>query len=89
MTIRGVAHVRQTLVEKVLHVLVVQPIVNVAAIATGTQQTLPSHIAQLMRYGGLAQPQRFGEMIDAQLTVRQGGNDAQTGRVAERLEDAR
>src|SRR5262245_10603528 len=80
------ADVPQALLEQIEHVLVVERVVDAAAFAAPLDDAHRAHQAQLMRDGGFAEPDVFGDFVDAELPARQGVDDADAGGIAEDTE---
>ena len=76
----------QTTVENVLDVLVVQVIINMAAVFAGAHQSHLSQMAQVVGDGRLAKPYVLGQLANVHFGGREQGDDPDPARVAQGAE---
>ncbi len=75
--------VTPALIEQPADMLVVQPVEHEAAAAARPHEPQAAEQAQLMRHGGLARIDEFGQFADAHLLLGQRIQQADAGRIAE------
>jgi len=82
-------HVPEPLLEEIEDVLVVERVVDAAPFTARADDAHAAHQAKLMRHRGFANPNVLGNLVDAELTRRQGVDDADAGGIAKDSECVR
>ena len=73
----------EPLLEEVEDVLVVERVVDAPPLAAPADDAHAAHQPELVRDGGLADPDPLGDLVDAELPLGQGVDNADAGRIAE------
>jgi len=84
--VRTLLDVLQALFEQLDDVIVVEGVEDLTAVAARADEAHAAQEAQLMRDGGLRQPEDAREVLDAELRSGQHVEDPDAGLVAEDLE---
>src|SRR5205085_6768856 len=74
-------HVTQPLLKEVDHVLVVERVVDAPSLAAPPDDAHAAHQAELVRDGGLAEADPFGDLVHAELPLCEGVDDPHAGRI--------